>query len=62
MNLESKILNNDVEKPKNYFLSNPKRFFPTLFSLLSQLFVIISCCQCVKEQLVMKGVLKIKKE
>jgi hypothetical protein len=58
MNLESKILNNDVEKPKSYLLSNPERFFPTLFFLLSQLFVIISCCQCVKEQLVIKGVVE----
>jgi hypothetical protein len=41
MNLESKILNNDVEKPKSYLLSNPERFFPTFFSLLSQLLVII---------------------
>jgi hypothetical protein len=31
MNLESKILNNDVEKPKSYLLSNPKSFFPTFF-------------------------------
>jgi hypothetical protein len=58
MNLESKILNNDVEKPKSYLLSNPKRFFPTFVSFISQLFVIISCCQCVKEQLVIKGVLE----
>jgi hypothetical protein len=40
MNFESKILSNDVEKPKSYLLSNPERFFPTFFSLLSQLFVI----------------------
>jgi hypothetical protein len=31
MNLESKILNNDVEKPKSYLLSNLERFFPTFF-------------------------------
>jgi hypothetical protein len=43
-------------------LSNPERFFPTFCSLLAQLFVIISCCQCVKEQLVIKGVVKNKKE
>jgi hypothetical protein len=58
MNLESKILNNDVEKPKSYLLANSERFFPTFFAILSQLFVIISCCQCVKEQLVINGVLE----
>jgi hypothetical protein len=43
MNLESKILNNDVEKPKSYLLSNPERFFPTFFSLRN--YIMLSMCE-----------------
>jgi hypothetical protein len=48
MNLESKILNNDVEKPKSYLLSNPERFFPTFFfSSFSTLcnYIMLSMCE-----------------
>jgi hypothetical protein len=47
MNLESKVLNNDVEKPKSYLLSNPERFFPTFFSSFSTLrnYIMLSMCE-----------------